>query len=108
MYLPREVVSATLRTLARRSAPGSRLALDFWFWDLRPGIRGGLRRAFPRVLGAVGEPVLFGLHPGDAAAFLAREGWILEELADHEVLEAMIPERRRVWPTMYVASAVRA
>ena len=106
MYLPEAAVRGTLGTLGRLCGPGSWLGMDFWFQPADPGLRGLWHRLSPRLLGLVGEPVLFGLNPLEARAFLASEGVHLERLLDARMLaEDFVPDSRPVLPSAYVVTA---
>jgi hypothetical protein len=50
--------------------------------------------------------VTFGIHPEDAVAFLARQGFRVEDVADAPALEqGYVSDRRRVHPAMYLVNA---
>lgn len=106
MYLPEEAVRDTLRRLVALCAPGSRLGMDFWFPPGEPGLRGLWHRVSPRLLGLVGEPILFGLQPAEVGPFLASEGARLDRLLDAGVLgRELVPGGRPVLPSAYVVTA---
>lgn len=106
MYLPEEAVRDTLRRLVALCAPGSRLGMDFWFPPDAPGLRGLWHRVSPRLLGLVGEPILFGLDPAEVGPFLAAQGVRLDGLLDAEVLgREYVPGERPVLPSAYVVTA---
>lgn len=108
MYLQRRAVQQTLRTMASLSGAGSRLAMDFWFAPDRPTWAGTLWRTAPALLHALGEPVTFGVHPEDAAPFLAREGFRLADLGTDDALRSRYPVgRRRLYPNMFVVTGER-
>ncbi len=86
MYLPQGAVRATLDAFAERSAPGSMLLMDFWHPVDGDGVADGLSRASASALQLVGEPIRYGLHPGDTEAVLGRHGF---QLVDHGTAEAL-------------------
>jgi len=75
-YISAGAVDATLRFIARSSAPGSSVVFDY---ALEEVIKGDYRR-FPRAywtvkrLAAVNEPWVFGIPKDQAADFVARRG----------------------------------
>lgn len=106
MYLTRAVVKATLALLRALGAPGSELVLDCWFLLDAPDLRAAAHRFSANLLHLLGEPVLFGIHPEDVGAFLAREGFELVDLAHAADLAARhVRDRRAVYPADYVARA---
>lgn len=108
MYLTREQVKGTLRTLRALAAPGSALAIDFWFLLDDPSLFSTVHRAGAHALHFLGEPITFSIHPEDAAALLATLGWEARDVATAEELERRyVPDGRRVSPANYVLSAAR-
>ena len=108
MYVTRSAVKATLSLVHALCAPGSELVLDFWFLLDAPDLRAAAHRASANLLHLLGEPVLFGVHPEDAGAFLARAGFALVDLADAAALGARyVRDRRAVYPANYVVHARR-
>jgi methyltransferase (TIGR00027 family) len=110
MYLTREAVKATLGTLARIAPVGSELVFDAWFLLDEPDLRATAFRLSANLLYVLGEPVTFSLHPEDAEAFLARQGFALLEIARARDLErryARLP-RRHVHPACYLVHAAIA
>ena len=106
MYLTREAVESTLATVARLGAPGSTLVFDLWFLADQPDLRSSLLRASASLLQFLGEPILFGLHPDDCAAFLSRQGYKLHDLADAGRLEDLyVRDGRKCYPVTYVVEA---
>jgi methyltransferase (TIGR00027 family) len=109
MYLTRQAVRHTLRALTDASAPGSHLCLDLWRLVDDLSWRGTLLRTLPGALSIVGEPITFALHPEDAPAFLAREGWEVADLAGPEALsERFLQGDRDAYRATYVVHARRA
>lgn len=108
MYLDGHAVRGTLDTLATLCGPASELAMDFWY-AVRPSGVGAVALNLGSYLpGIVGEPVTFGLHPRDAASFLAPHGWTLAELATASTLEPRyVRDGRRVLPSLYVVRCLR-
>ncbi len=104
MYLPQAAVAATLDGFAARSAPGSQLLADFWHAVDGESVRDGLWRLSASALHLVGEPVRYGLHPGDAGAVLGRHGFRVVEHGTAEVLAARYG--RRFDRSMHVVHAV--
>ncbi len=106
MYLTREAVKATLRTVREIGAPRSAIAMDFWYLLDQPDLVSTAYRMSPGLLYFVGEPVTFGIHPEDAGPFLDRLGFGVRELADAEALERRyVRDGRRVTPGMYLVHA---
>ena len=110
MYLSREQVESTLRTLHELAAPGSALAMDFWFLlEGQTAYYSVLHRAAVRVLSFLGEPVTFSLPPKDAPAMLERLGWKATDLATAKELEARwLHNGRKASPGNYVLAATRS
>jgi methyltransferase (TIGR00027 family) len=106
MYLTRDAVKATLRAIATLGGAGSELAMDCWYLIDSPDLLSTAYRASTNALSLVGEPVTFGIHPEDCVAFLARQGFHVEEVADAGTLEKRyVRDRRRVHPAMYLVHA---
>ncbi len=109
MYLSRDAVVETLRTLARVCGTGSVLAMDFWqpVGGLRPYAQ--LRRAAVRGLALIGEPVTFSVRPDGAGELLADAGFELLDLAEADRLTARYAtDGRRCDDGLYlVAAALR-
>lgn len=108
MYLTRDAVRKTLATIAALSAAGSEIAFDAWFLLDDPDLRATWHRVSANLLSLLGEPVTFSLHPDDAAPFLAREGFHLDDLARAHDLERRYARRGRrlhVYPACYLAHA---
>lgn len=98
MYLPGPVVGACLARLAALSAPGSGVALDVWRPDAgSPAVR-AVERLSRRALALSGEPVRFGLAPGEIEPFLAAHGF---DAAAIEVPEGV------AWPGLTFVDARR-
>lgn len=106
MYLTRAVVKQTLGLLRSMTAAGSELVLDFWFLLDAPDLRSAAHRFSANLLQLLGEPVLFGIHPEDTGAFLAREGFELVDLAEPAALEQRyLRDRRGVYPANFTVRA---
>jgi methyltransferase (TIGR00027 family) len=106
MYLTRAAVKQTLSIINGICAPKSDLLLDFWFLLDSADVRAAAHRFSANLLQFLGEPVLFGIHPEDLAAFLERNGFTLVDLADAEELSRRyVKDRRDVYPAMFVARA---
>jgi len=109
MYLTRASVKATLTTIRRLAAPGSGLAMDFWFQLDSPDALATAYRMSANLLSLVGEPVTFGVHPEDAGAFLERLGYRVLDLADAAELERRyVADGRTVFPANYLVHAATA
>lgn len=108
MYLTREQVKGTVRDLHALAAPGSELAIDFWFLIDDPSLFSTVHRAGAHMLYFLGEPITFAIHPEDAESLLERLGWKVRDLAIASELEArFVKDERRVSPANYVLSATR-
>ena len=106
MYLTREAVKATLAAMVALGGASSELAMDFWYLVDAPDLLSSAYRASTNALSLVGEPVTFGIHPEDAVAFLERQGFHVEEVADAATLQQRyVHDRRRVHPAMYLVHA---
>lgn len=106
MYLTREAVKATLRTVAELGGPHTEIASDFWYLVDQPDLASTALRMSPSLLHLVGEPVTFGIHPEDVGPFLERLGFHVVELADAPMLEARyVRDGRRVTPGVYLVHA---
>ena len=99
MYLSRDAVLQTLRTIRGLMAPGSALALDLWWHSQETGAAGALWRAAPGLLGALGEALDFQCRPQDAAALLAQAQLGPVEVVHGTALDdRYVPDHRRVFP----------
>ena len=106
MYLTRAAVKETLRVVREVAAPGSELAMDFWFLLDAPDLVSALHRASPNLLQWLGEPVTLSMHPEDVGGFLAREGFEVDDLAPAEELERRyVHDDRTVYPACYCVLA---
>lgn len=109
MYLERAAVTRTLKDLAAVCGPGSTLGLDFWFLVDGRDLTSRVQRLLPHVLGLIGEPVLFSLHPDDARGFLSAAGWDVDDAAGSAALrERYVTDGRALVPSFHVAWARRA
>ncbi len=72
MYLPRAAVLGTLARIGRTSAPGSRVGLDLY--DVDPDLASLTERTALMALRALGEPVVFGIAPEQAADLVREAG----------------------------------
>ncbi|MCB9685812.1 MAG: SAM-dependent methyltransferase [Alphaproteobacteria bacterium] len=109
MYLQRPALRATFELIRTTSAPGSRLAMDFWFLVDEASWRGTWWRTAPSLLHVLGEPVTFSMHPEDVPAFLASAGFDTVDVAPpDELARRYVRDDRRVYPCAYtVTAAVR-
>lgn len=110
MYLTRKAVNGTLATLARIAPARSELVFDAWFLLDEPDLRATAYRLSANLLHVLGEPVTFSLHPEDAEAFLARQGFAVLEILRARDLERRYvrPRRRHVHPACYLVHAAVA
>lgn len=106
MYLTRAAVKATLTNIRELSAPGSEVAMDFWFQLDSPSALASAYRMSANFLSLVGEPVTFGIHPEDVGGFFERLGYRVVDLADAAELERRyIGDGRTVFPANYLLHA---
>ncbi len=106
MYLTREAVKKTLRTLCKVSVPGSEVVFDCWFLLDQPDLRSASHRIMSNVLLLLGEPLLFGIHPEDIGGFLERCGLeLVETVSPAELEERYVRDDRRVYPACYMVWA---
>ena len=107
MYLTRRAVKESLDTMRGLGGPGSELAVDFWYLVDARDAASFVRRMQPNLLALLGEPVLFGIHPEDLAAFLERQGILAREVLEAADLERRYLEGdgRRCYPAFYVVAA---
>jgi len=107
MYLTRRAVKESLAGMTGLGGAGSELAADFWYLVDAPDPASFLRRVTPNLLALLGEPVLFGIHPEDVAAFLERQGITVHETLEAGALEEryLRDDSRRCYPAFYVVSA---
>ena len=109
MYLERAAVKRTLEDLHAVCGRGSSLGLDFWFLVDGRDLRSRARRLLPHMLGVIGEPVLFPLHPDDGMGFLAAAGWnVVDAIDPVSMVERYVKDKRRVAPSFHVQWAVSA
>lgn len=109
MYLSEAAVRTTLDTLARLSAPGSWLGFDLFRLPNTTSARDFGHRQALRILGWIGEPVLFAIEPTAASTLLDAHGWQLAEALDHHALAARYrTDRRAIYAHAWVAIAQRA
>lgn len=92
MYLTRADVEATLRVLAKRSAPRSRLVVLYH----RPAL---LLRAIGPVLRVIGEPLRSSFTPDAMCALLARHGYAVVRDQDLPALAAALSAELGANPT---------
>jgi methyltransferase (TIGR00027 family) len=106
MYLTRSAVKATLTTIHDITAPGSELAMDFWYLLDSPDLLSTAYRVSANLLSLLGEPVTFGIHPEDVGSFLDRLRYRVLDLADAVALEhRYVRDGRRVVPGSYLVHA---
>lgn len=106
MYLTRATVKGTLSMLRALSAPGSELAMDFWYFLDAPDLVGTGHRAAVNLLHLFGEPITFGIHPEDVPSFFERQHSQVLDVADAPELERRyVKDGRKVYPANYVVHA---
>jgi methyltransferase (TIGR00027 family) len=106
MYLTRDAVKQTFSLLRSLCAPGSEVCADFWFLLDRPDLRAAAHRLSASFLSLLGEPVLFGIHPEDAASFLGSVGFDVDDLGvPSELARRYVRDGRDVYPALYVVKA---
>ena len=106
MYLHPETVDQTLATVRRLSAPGSELACDLWSQPREATFQARMRRAGAHILGTIGEPIRFALHPDEAAGFFERRGYEARDVCDSVALgERYHVGKRRLFPDNSVLRA---
>jgi len=106
MYLERAAVRRTLDDARALCGPGSQLGLDFWFLVDGRDLKSRARRLLPHVLGFIGEPALFPLHPEDAGPFLASSRWRVDDAADPDALAARyVKDGRSLAPSFHLVWA---
>lgn len=104
MYLTRGAVKETLAAVRRVAAPGSQIAMDWWFLLDSPGA--ARERIGPHLLQLLGEPVTLSMHPEDVGDFLRREKFRLLDLADATELERRyLRDARQVYAANYCVVA---
>jgi methyltransferase (TIGR00027 family) len=109
-YLPPEVVADILRAIAEVAAPGSQVIFD----HILPGVVDGScdlegakkHRAY---CAKRGEPILWGVEPGELASFLKPLGLKLVDDIDHATLAARYTKDSRrqikIYPFLQIARA---
>lgn len=103
MYLTRLDVSATLATLRTVCGPGSILAMDFW---QGPQSLDQVRRVATAAFGLIGEPVTFGVAPGEVATFLDRHGVdVIDRAESAELADRYSTAGRPSEKSVYVVAA---
>jgi methyltransferase (TIGR00027 family) len=107
MYLERDAILQTLRTLRSLMAPGSALSMDLWWDSDESGLSGALWRAAPGLLGMLGEPLVFRASPAQIPGLLAEAGLDVAELATSaDLAERFVPDQRKVFENCCVVLAV--
>lgn len=104
MYLAPEAVRQTLRAVSVASAPGSRLAVDFWGLPRGWHPRAALTRAAAATFALLGEPVRGSFPLDRGRELLAELGATVLDLADSTTLRARhAPDGRPVLPDCWCA-----
>lgn len=99
MYLHRAAVVDTLDAIRRAVGPGSVLGVDFWRAPSR-----AIERVHAGVLGLIGEPLTFPLHPDALPALVEPLGWRVTDIADAPALAARRAVARSVYPASWMAT----
>ncbi len=106
MYLNPETVDQTLATVRRLSASGSEIACDLWSQPSEATFEARMRRTGARMLGTIGEPIRFALHPDQAAGFFERRGYETLDVCDSIALGKRYQVgKRRLFPDNSVLRA---
>jgi methyltransferase (TIGR00027 family) len=107
-YLSREAIETTLDAIASRSAPGSRLVLNY-------STRSGAARWLTNLaLSAIGEPIRSSISPAEFAALLAKRGFAVvsdidaTRLAPHASVRAGRLDRWRWAGIRHIVVAARS
>lgn len=106
VYLTAAAVASTLDALREVCGAGTTLAMDLWHPPAGLHPFDQLRRGAARSLGLIGEPVSFGLPPGEAEAFLAEHGFAVTDLAtSRELTDRYATGGRRSDKSVYAVTA---
>jgi methyltransferase (TIGR00027 family) len=109
MYLTRSSVVKTLQTLRAMSAAGSHLVLDLWYLPDEHDLLAAARRLSPNLLGLLGEPITFGIHPDDVGPFFERCAFRVRDISGPpELRTRYFGKKTHLYPTNYVLHAVTA
>jgi methyltransferase (TIGR00027 family) len=105
-YLTRAAVSDTLDTLRELCGPGSVVAMDYWYRLAGIGPTNQVRRLGARAIALVGEPVTFGIQPGDVGEFLDLHGFAVFDLVQaRELATRYATDGRSCEESVYVVAA---
>jgi hypothetical protein len=97
-------VKSTLGELRELATTGSEIAMDLW--HLPEGADFASAAQAASTLYWIGEPIMFAIHPEDAAALLGRLGYRVIEVADAALLRSRyVCDQRRVYGTGYLVHA---
>jgi len=73
-YIPESAVTSTLRFVASKAAPDSRIIFDYF---LESALTSPFLVALNKRLSAMGEPIIFGIPDHDRRGFIERQGLIV-------------------------------
>ncbi len=89
------------------SVTGSHVVLDLWYLPDEQDLMAAARRFSSNLLGLLGEPITFGIHPEDAPPFFTRLGFRVKEIADaNELRRRYFRRNTHIYPTNYLLHAV--
>jgi methyltransferase (TIGR00027 family) len=92
-YIPESAVTATLRFVASKAAPGSRIVFDYF---LESALTSPFLVALNKRLSAMGEPIIFGIPDQDRRGFIERQGlMVAAEVGISELRSRYLPVRLR-------------
>lgn len=104
MYLSEADVRQTLSEIAKLSAPGSTLTMDFAYDPGSGGIPLAIMGLVRRIVGLLGEPWGLELHPRDLEAWIRPLGYEVEEIYTLSRLnKELLPGRGGAIGSLYVA-----
>ena len=91
MYIPEAAVDATLRTVTRKGASGSRIVFDYFLRSALDSSTSALREV-SKLVAKVGEPFVFGVAGEDARAFVTARGLrVLSDFGSAELGKRYLP-----------------
>jgi methyltransferase (TIGR00027 family) len=91
MYIPEGAVDATLRTVMRNGASGSRIVFDYFLQTALDSSTSALRDV-SKIVAKVGEPFIFGVAGNDARAFVTARGLrVLSDFGSAELGKRYLP-----------------
>ena len=106
MYIPEAAVDATLRTVTRKGASGSRIVFDYFLRSALGSSTSALREV-SKLVANVGEPFVFGVAGEDARAFVTARGLrVLSDFGSAELGSAICPQVWGCLPRPLIGSAL--